>query len=142
MKEPQPENNVQQCLIYSAATYIFSTILVSTKLVLSLYQNVNLPKATHKLSSSIISQIFSSMDTYIHNWSLHFFSQYYALVSHSTHVACDNFIHKWQGLVQKVDSEQQIWKPFHSTFIFTQRIWFLRESSLRNIFFILRLVGS
>ena len=30
------------------------------------------------------------------------------LVSHTTYVVCDNFIHKWRGLQFKVDSERQI----------------------------------
>ena len=43
------------------------------------------------------------------------------LVSHTTYVVCDNFIHKWQDLQFKVDSEQQIFgEIFHGNFICSQ----------------------
>ena len=51
--------------------------------------------------------------TYIHNYPLQSFkSGDYSsfLVSHTTYVVCVNFIHKWQDLQFKVDSERQIWE--------------------------------
>ena len=47
-----------------------------------------------------------------------------SLVSHTTFVVCVNFIHKWQGLQFKVDSELQIfWETFHGKFLFTLRVF-------------------
>ena len=48
------------------------------------------------------------MHTYIYNWSLQPVSQDYDLASHTTYVACFHFIHEWQDLQFKVDSERQI----------------------------------
>ena len=39
------------------------------------------------------------------------------LVSHITYVVCVNFMHKWQDLQFKVDTERQIfWETFHGNF--------------------------
>ena len=54
------------------------------------------------------------------------------LVSHTTYVVCVNFIHKWQNLQFKVDSERKIfWETFHgSLLIYSQR--FCPESAERT----------
>ena len=49
-----------------------------------------------------------SIHTYIHIWPLQPFSQDYNLASHRTYIVCVNFIHEWQGLQFKVDSERQM----------------------------------
>ena len=46
------------------------------------------------------------------------------LVSHTTYVVGVNFIHKWQDLQFKVDSERQIfWETFHGNFIYSLSFW-------------------
>ena len=84
------------------------------------------------------NKISMTIHTYIHNWPLQAFSQYYGLASHTIHVVCANFIHEWRDLQFKVDSERQIFeKLFHGRFI-TLRVFatnLLRGNRRRNIFF-------
>ena len=65
---------------------------------------------------------FISMHTYIHNSSLANPSvKIIDLVSHTTHVVCVNFIHKWGDLQLKTDFERQIfWETFHGNFIYSR----------------------
>ena len=59
-----------------------------------------------------------SCPSYIHNWSLQFCSQYYDLASHTTYVACVNYMQEGRDLQFKVDSEwQDFWEAFHANFI-------------------------
>ena len=50
--------------------------------------------------------------SYIHNWSLKYFSLDNNLVSDITYVECVNFIREWQDLQFNVDSERQIFENF------------------------------
>ena len=53
------------------------------------------------------------------------------LVSHTTYVVCVNFIHKWQDLQFKLNSERQIfWETFHGNFIYSQS--FCQKSAERK----------
>ena len=54
------------------------------------------------------------------------------LVSHTTYVVgCVNFIHKWQDLQFKVDSERQIfWETFNGNFIYS--LSFCQKSAERE----------
>ena len=73
----------------------------------------------------------SDLHTYIHNWPLQPFSQNYGLVSHTTHVVCVNFKHKWRDLQFKIDSERQIFeKLLHGSFIYSQS--FCKKSAERK----------
>ena len=58
---------------------------------------------------------YSSNNTHIHthNWPLQPFSQDYDLASHTIHVVCINFTHKWRDLQFHIDSKRQIfWESF------------------------------
>ena len=79
--------------------------------------------------------------TFIHNWPLQPFSQAYNLVSHTTYVACVNFIHEWPDLQFKFVSERQIFEEIFMAMLFIFRVFsrnLLRGSLRRNIFFIFR----
>ena len=77
--------------------------------------------------------------TCIHSWPLQSFSQHYDLASHTTHVVCINFIHKWRDLQFEDDSERQIfWVAFSCQGLFTLRVFarnLLRGNRRRNTFF-------
>ena len=75
--------------------------------------------------------------TYIHNWSLHLFSQDCKLASHTTYVVCINFIHKWRDLQFKVDSVDRFFEKPFMAILFTLRVFtrsLLRGNRQRNIF--------
>ena len=54
------------------------------------------------------TQLLTDKDSYTHNWSLQPFSQEYDLVFYITYVVYVNFIHEWQDLQFKVDSELRL----------------------------------
>ena len=60
------------------------------------------------MSTSKIITNDEIIDTYIHSWPLHPFSQDYGPASHTTHVVCVKFIHEWRNLHFNVDFERQI----------------------------------
>ena len=71
------------------------------------------------------------LHTYIRNWPLQPFSQYYDLGSHTTHVVCVKFIREWWDLQFNVDSKRQIFeKLFHGRFIYSQS--FCQKSAERK----------
>ena len=68
----------------------------------------------------LYSHIF--VHTYVHNWSLKPFSQYYGLASHTTHVLCVNFICEWWDIQFNGYSERQIFlRNFFMAGLFTFR---------------------
>ena len=81
--------------------------------------------------------------TYIHNCSTQPFSQDYDLVSHTTYVACVNFVHEWRNPQFKVIPERQIFffKKLFIAILFTLRV-FGREEVTVEMFFIFRLFGD
>ena len=54
---------------------------------------------------------------------LHTFSQDYNLASHTSYVACFNFIHKWRDLQSEVDSERQIFEKLFVAILFTLMVF-------------------
>ena len=73
---------------------------------------------------------------YTHNWSLQPCSQDYDIASHTTYIVCFNFIHLWQDLQFKFDSERQTFGKLVMAILFTLRGFArnpLRESRRRNM---------
>ena len=72
------------------------------------------------------------------NWSIYRFRRNYVLPFHIPCVVYANFLHKWQHLPFKVDSEQQtLLVKLYTAILFTPRDFvrdWLRESCQRNIF--------
>ena len=70
--------------------------------------------------------------TYLHNWPLQPFRQYFGLDSHTTHVVCVNFVRDWRDLQFNVDSERQIFeKLFNGNLFYSQS--FCQKSAQRKL---------
>ena len=77
---------------------------------------------------------FNKLITYIHNWSLQYFFQDYDLASYTTYVVCVNFIHEWQDLQFKENSERQIFENLFSEFLLkTETAFVLLEISVLGL---------
>ena len=100
----------------------------------TLVKELNIPVSAKTVSQRLIDAdllacgpakkalIFKRNRTYLLNWPLQPFSQYYDLASHTTHVVCVNFIHECWDLQFKVDSERQIFENLFMPILFTRRV--------------------
>ena len=68
----------------------------------------------------------------LYNWSLQPFSQDYNLIFHTTHVVCIHFVHEWQNLHFKVDTEREDFLKTLRQFLLTFRVF--TRNSLNEIF--------
>ena len=71
--------------------------------------------------------------------------RFIGLVSHTTYVACVNFIHKWRDLQFEVNYERQIFEKLFMTNLLTLRVFarnLLRGNHRRNTFCTLRLINQ
>ena len=91
--------------------------------------------------------MFTYIHTYIHNWPLQSFSQDYGLDSHTTHVACVDFIYASSVTysVMSTPNDRFFEKFFHGSFIYSQI--FCQTSAERKlpkkyIFFVFRFDAS
>ena len=71
---------------------------------------INRLKSCSIFYTQIHIYIYINIYSSIHNRPLLFFSQDYGLTSHTTHLACINFIREWWDLQINVDSERQIFE--------------------------------
>ena len=73
--------------------------------------------------------------TYIDNWPLQSFSQYYGLASHTTHVGCINFIYVSGGIYSsKSIPNDRFLRKFFMAGLFTFRVF------ARNLFYLTNFV--